>query len=279
MNINKSAKKIKRQILEYYTAVNLNMELDFVHTVGDLLVFQIKFKPGATEDKIRNYLKDVQQTVGLQLFQLHRVGMQLFFVASEHNIFDNRLLGVLTSPLYAEYLKLNNVQIPYVIGFDVMRKPVIVDLLLYHYWLLGGAGFTGKTVGMRSFITSLIWSCSPEQLNLIIIDDPAELAQFSALPHLSCPVIHDMNDGYKVIMKVYAEMKRRQKLKVENPEEYCRLPVLVCFIDECVSLVVGAGTKQKSGQLADVISQLLRKGRHAKIHTVLATQNPALAPV
>jgi DNA segregation ATPase FtsK/SpoIIIE-like protein len=141
---------------------------------------------------------------------------------------------------------------------------------------LGGAGFTGKTVGMRSFITSLIWSCSPEHLNLIIIDEPAELTQFSTLPHLSCPVIHDMNAGYKAIMKVYAEMKRRQKLKVENPEEYRRLPVLVCFVDECVSLVAGAGKKEKSQQLADVISQLLRNGRHAKVYTVLATQNPAI---
>ena len=273
MNVKKQAKRYMRQILEYYAAVKLPLELDFAGMVGDLFIFQIDSEPGATEDKIRNYLEDVQQKLYFDLFQLHREGRELFFAVSEDNNFDNRVLGILTSPSYAEYVK--EMKVPYPIGFNVMRRPVIVDLALYNNWLLGGAGFSGKTTGMQSWIVSVLWSRSPEHVNILIIDEPANMAQFSMLPHLSCPVIHNTDAGYKAIMKVYVEMKRRQKLRVENPAELKRLPILICFIDECVSFVVGVG-KQKSRGLADFISLLLRLGRHVGIYLVLATQNSSL---
>lgn len=273
MSVKKQAKKYIRKILEYYAAVKLEMELDFVRVVGDLFIFQIGFIPGTTESKIRQYLGDVQQALELELLQLHREGRELFFVVSEYNTFDNRLLGILTSPSYAEYIK--DMEIPYPIGFNVMRRPVIVDLVLHLSWLLGGAGFSGKTTGLQCLAASILWSCSPEHVNLVFIDEPANLTQFAALPHLSCPVIHDVDAGFKVIINLHKEMKRRLKLKDENPEEFNFQPIIVCFIDECVSFVAGAG-KQKSQILADTISLLLRMGRHARIYMVLATQNSSL---
>lgn len=274
MNINKQAKKYKRKILEYYAGVNLKMKLDFVRATDDLFIFQIEFVPGTTESKIRQYLGDVKQTLKLQLFQLYRESRELFFVASEHNTFDNRLLGILTSPSYTEHIK--DMKIPYPIGFNTIRRPVIVDLVLYLSWLLGGAGFAGKTTGLQCLLTSIIWGCSPEHVNFIIIDEPGNFTQFAELPHISCPVIHNADAGYKAIMNVYTEMKHRQKLKIESPEEYNRKPILVCFIDECVSFVTGVG-KQNTQTLADIISSLLRMGRHAKIFLVLATQNSTIS--
>ena len=56
MKEKKRAKKYIRQILEYYAAVKLQMELDFDRAEGDLFIFQIDFIPGTTESKIRQYL-------------------------------------------------------------------------------------------------------------------------------------------------------------------------------------------------------------------------------
>jgi S-DNA-T family DNA segregation ATPase FtsK/SpoIIIE len=112
-------------------------------------------------------------------------------------------------------------------------------------------------------------------LNLVIIDEPANLTKFNGLPHNSCPVIHSAEAGYKAIMQLHKEMKRCLKLKEDNPEEFDRLPTKVCFIDECVSFVSGAGSKEKSQLLAKAISLLLRMGRQAKIFLILATPNPS----
>jgi len=273
MNLTKQAKKIIRKILNYCTAINLKMELDFVQAVGDLFIIQVELAPGTTESKVRNILGDVQQSLGLQLLELYKQGMELFFVVSEYNTFDNRSLGILTSPSYPEHTK--GMKLPVPLGFNVLRKPIIVDLVSYYNWLIAGAGGSGKTTALQNLIASLIWHCSPKDLNLVIIDEPANLAQFNGLPHNSCPVIHNAESGFKAIMKQYKEMKCRFKLKEENPDEFKNLPTIVSPIDECVSLVGGLN-KQKSEILAKVISLLLRMGRHAKILLILATQNPSL---
>jgi len=276
MNFDKQGEKLERRLTEYYATIStpVPMKLKFVRAIGNLFIIRIKFVAGTTERKILNSLGDAQQTLRLQLLQLHREGMDLFFIASEHNTFDNRLFGILTSPLYPEYTK--DMEIPFPMGFNPMRRPVIVDLALHYRWLIGGEGTSGKTTSLKCLIASILWSCSPEQVNFFIIDEPVDLIQFSELPHLACPVIHDIEAGYKAVMRLHIEMKRRFKLKEEHPAEFNRQPNLVCVIDECVSFVTGIGDKQASQSLADTISLLLRMGRHAKIYMVLATQNATL---
>ena len=147
MNIKKRAKKYKRQIMNYYGEVKLPLELDFIRTAGDLFVFQVEFMPGTTEDKIRASLKDVQQALDLGLFQLHREGRDLFIVVSECNTYDNRLLRILTSPFYPKYIK--DMQVPYPIGYNLMRQPVVVDLVTYIHWLMGGSSASAKQLALH----------------------------------------------------------------------------------------------------------------------------------
>jgi|GEM_PF-611779 len=276
MKANKQGKKYEQRIAEYFAApcVNVPMKLKFTRAIGSLYFIKIKFVPGTAESKIRRHLEDARQVLRLQLLQVHPEGMDLFFVASEDNVFDNRLFGILTSPFYPEYTK--DMAIPFPVGFNAMRTPIIVDLAQYFSCLLAEEGGSGKTTNLQCLVASILWSRSPEQVNLIIIDEPANMTQFANLPHLVCPVIYDAQAGYKMIMRLHAEMKRRHKLKEENPEEFNRLPKLVCLIDECVSFVSGISDNRASQSLATTISLILRMGRHAGIYLVLATQNPAL---
>jgi len=152
MNTDKKGKKLKYAISEYFAAVSppVPMKLKFVREENNLFIFHIKFVPGTTERKIRNHLENAQQTLGLQFFQLHREGMDLFLVVSEQKKFDNRLLGILTSPSLETFTK--NMVIPFPIGFNVMRRPVIVDLIAYKNWFVGGGGNSGKTTSLQSLI-------------------------------------------------------------------------------------------------------------------------------
>lgn len=276
MDVKKRAKKYKNKILEYFAdpIVNVPMKLNFVGAIGTLFIFKIKFVPGTSESKIKKHLGVARRSFKLELFQLHRDGYDLLFIASEYADFDNRLLGILTSPAYPEVTK--GMAVPYPIGFNVMRRPIIIDLIVYGHWLIGGGNLSGKTTGFQALIASIIWSRSPEDVNLIIIDGVAKLGQFDGLPHLCCDVIQDNDVGYLAVMSLFSEMQRRLKLKDENAEEFSRLPYIICFIDECVSFVPDMGNKEKSKSLAGTISLLLRKARHAKIHLLLATQNSAV---
>lgn len=274
MDSKKKAMKYEHKIEEYYSAVNVPLKLAFVRTSNDLLVFKVKFVPGTTEDKIRQYLGDAKQALKLQLFQLHREGLELFFVTSEQESFDNRLMRILTSQVYTEYTK--DMVTPYPIGFDVLRRPVIVDLVSYTHWLLGGSPKSGKTVGVQCLITSLMWSCSPENVNLIVFDGASNLTQFDELPHLSCPIIQDTDTAFRAVMALQEEMERRFIIKKENSEIFQRLPYIVCVWDESKSFISGIGSKRMAQQLPEIISNLMRLGRNAKIHMVLIAQDPLI---
>ncbi|MCL2203417.1 MAG: FtsK/SpoIIIE domain-containing protein [Defluviitaleaceae bacterium] len=270
----KRIKKYKRRSLEYYAKVGVPFELDFVRAKENLLIYRIKFVAGTTEGRIRQYLRDVAQMLKVQLFQLHRTGRDLFLIVAKDKMLDNRLLRIIANPQYPEHTK--GMRIPFVIGYGVLEQPIIVDLPEYIHWLFGGSSNSGKTVGLKCLIISIICSCSPEDVNLILYDGASNLAQFDGVPHLSGDVMQDPESGFDAIMKLYEKMEWRIKLKREDIEEYDRQPFIVGVFDEFISLIASISDRNMAKQLTDKMSQLLRRGRHAKIHMVLAAQDPLI---
>ena len=54
------------------------------------------------------------------------------------------------------------------------------------------------------------------------------------------------------------------------------LSIVLCIIDEYVSFINNVGDRKLSQEVSNGISNLLRRGRHAKIHMVLSTQDPTI---
>jgi DNA segregation ATPase FtsK/SpoIIIE-like protein len=262
--------KYKRKLRKYYAAVNIPIIISFFCGMGDVLVYKIDFLAGASEKRLMESLKAAQQTLKLPLFQLHREAMELFFVVSENNNFDNRLLGIITSPVYNDTTK--DMEVPFPIGFNAMRRPVLVDLVKYYNWLLGGSGGSGKTTSLQGMIASIAWACSPEKVNLVIFDGAGNLTHFDGLPHLSCTVIQDIEAGQNSILAVFNQFKWR--LSIKDTEEFYSLPILVCIYDEFLALVAGI-----SEGIRSALSMLLRRGRHARIYFILAAQDPIVKDI
>lgn len=110
--------------------------------------------------------------------------------------------------------------------------------------------------------------------NLILFDVGANAMEpFNGLPHLSHPIVKDTETGIYVIEKLAEEMERRIKLEFA---ELKNLPAIICIIDEYVSFINNIGSRKQSQQIESNISNLLRRGRNAKIHIILATQDPTL---
>jgi len=270
----KQINKYKRKSLEYYAKVGVPMNLDFIRVIDNLIIYQIEFLPGTTESKIRQYLKDASLMLKVQLFQLHREGMDLFLVVAKEKMINNSLLRIITNPRYKEYTK--DMRIPYSIGYNVLGRPVIVDLVEYIHWLFGGSSNSGKTVGVKCLITDVICSCSPEDVNLIIYDGASNLIQFDGTPHLVGDVMQCPESGFKVVSKLYEEMERRIALKNEDSEKFHRHPFIICVLDEFISFIASVSDRNMAKCLTNMVSQLLRRGRHAKIHMVLAAQDPLI---
>lgn len=236
------------------------------------ILFRVKPKGDTSEHRIRKHAPDVQLRMKVRRFQVLKRGSQLFLALSDRDPTHEDLLTVLGGNTFRTAA--DKMQLPFVAGFDVTEETVIEDLAEFPHLLIAGSTNSGKTVCLKSLITALIFSRTPSQVDLVLIDTgAADLCAFAGLPHLSCPVIQSLPAAIDATAKLVSEMNRRVRL---SPTELLRVPQLVVIVDEFPALFTGQMSAEDRKKLVNSVSALLQRGRHAKIHIVLAAQNPTI---
>ena len=190
-----------------------------------------------------------------------------------------------------------------ILGKDIEGKPLMMDLAKAPHLLVAGATGTGKSVGINSFICSLLYRCTPEECKLILIDPKIlELSSYADIPHLLLPVLDDPRKAELALKWACTEMDRRYKVMsecgVRNLASYKqKLPELrqaalrlramggdgaaevvmpedpayiVVVIDEFADLIM-----QQGKEVEIPVARLAQKARAAGIHVILATQRPS----
>lgn len=141
-------------------------------------------------------------------------------------------------------------------------------LAKFPHLLVGSSSGSGKSVLLQCLICCIIAFQPVQRVNLILFDiNSSDLTVFSGAPHLSHPVVKDIETAVKVILALEAEMNRRHN-------EHDDWPYIVCISDEYSSLVTNIEDKKVREKVINAISKLLRMGRRAKIIWVLAAQDP-----
>lgn len=267
------ALQLAKQIVSFYEKREVPLSIDKwdIEVHGKRYKFRIILKKKTKIDFISKYAKDAQFYLELALFQVVEEGTSIYIVALRKLPKKNGLLHIFKSQEYIENRK--KVEIAHVIGIDMVGNPVISDLTKYPHAIVAGTTQSGKSVALKSLILSIVCMYPPEKVNLLIGDGASDLQYFSGLPHLSYPVINDSECFFSVILILKEEMERRIDMK--QTDEYRKLSNIIFVIDEFNSFVSSSTRdKRKLGLLTEAISELLRRGRHAKIHLILAAHNP-----
>ena len=103
-------------------------------------------------------------------------------------------------------LKENPSKLAVAMGIDVNGKEIVGDIAKMPHVLIAGATGSGKSVGINSFLCSLLFRCSPEELRLILVDPKrVELTMYQDIPHLLTPVIVE---AQKVVSALRSEERR-----------------------------------------------------------------------
>ncbi|NVB36482.1 DNA translocase FtsK 4TM domain-containing protein [Pseudenhygromyxa sp. WMMC2535] len=107
-------------------------------------------------------------------------------------------------------------RLPLVLGKDIVGKSVSIDLGKAPHLLVAGATGSGKSVGVNAMLCSLLYSCTPEELRLILIDPKMlEFSIYRDIPHLLLPVITDAEKANLALRWAVNEMERRYALLSE----------------------------------------------------------------
>jgi S-DNA-T family DNA segregation ATPase FtsK/SpoIIIE len=198
-------------------------------------------------------------------------------------------------------------ELPIALGRDVSGKPLVSDLAKMPHLLIAGATGSGKSVCINSIITSIVYSKSPRDVRLIMVDPKVvELKVFNTLPHMYIPVVTEpkkvpaalkwllgeMEQRYQIFAKAnvrnivgFNTRKRDAKQSVEaqpalqgidplaadSIEIPDHLPYIVAIIDELADLMMLA-----PAEIETSIARLAQLARAAGIHLILATQRPSV---
>ena len=181
---------------------------------------------------------------------------------------------------FANLLSQND-SLPIALGKGSGGDNVTIDLTKMPHLLIAGATGSGKSVCMNSIVSSLIYSRSPDQLRLLLVDPKrVELTQYNGISHMVTPVIVELDSVAKVFRGVINEMFKRYKLleshSVRNISELNKkftnaMPYLVIVIDELADLMMTSGV-----EIERSICRLAQLGRATGIHLVIATQRPSV---
>lgn len=263
---------LAEDIIKFYAKYNVRISIPWWQYLNSRFIFKVKLKGNTRESHVRANALDVQNRLKLPVFYVMKYDFNLFLIASREKIEHDRLPAILKT---SDYQKAQlEKQLPYLVGHNVIGRMVMDDLAPCPHLLMGGSTNSGKSVGLQALITCVSFSKSPSQVNFILIDVGAtDLMPFDGLPHLLCPVIRDRVTAVRTLKALTIEMERRIELEHTDPAGFERLPRLMVVIDEFPALFTGVD-KAVSKALTDSISALLQRGRHAKIHVVLAAQNP-----
>jgi len=196
----------------------------------------------------------------------------------------NRTLEVVTlrTMLASSSMQKGKSKLAVSMGLDVSGTPVIADLAKMPHVLVAGTTGSGKSVLVNSFICSLLFRASPQEVKLILIDPKrVEFTSFNGIPHLLTPVIVEVEKILSALKWAMGEMDRRYKLFAErgvrNIEGYNELsgfqalPYIVIIVDELADLMMFAPV-----EVEDAIARLAQMARATGIHLVVATQRPSV---
>ncbi|CAA9280453.1 MAG: DNA translocase FtsK [uncultured Chloroflexi bacterium] len=256
-------------------------------------VTQFSLTPGegVSVKQIKRYEADLQLVLSAQTLRIELpipgrpvVGLEI----PNSGIATVGLREILEAPQFRE----SKSKLRLALGRDVDGKPRVGALERMPHMLIAGQTGSGKSVCVNTIIASLLFQCTPDELQLLMIDPKmVEMAEYEGIPHLKYPVVTDLAEAGKVLLWAIEEMERRYKMLSElgfrNIESFNKavptlprqegkpapkpLPYMVIIIDELADLMMFA-----PDDVEPAICRLTAKARAIGIHLVVATQRPSV---
>ncbi|MEM9492796.1 MAG: DNA translocase FtsK, partial [Myxococcota bacterium] len=104
-------------------------------------------------------------------------------------------------------------KLPLAVGKNIEGAPAVVDLAKMPHLLVAGTTGSGKSVSVNAMITSLLYSSTPGDVRVIMVDPKMlELSIYEGIPHLLLPVVTDPKKANLALRWGVEEMERRYDL-------------------------------------------------------------------
>ncbi len=195
----------------------------------------------------------------------------------------------------------SSLQLPLALGKTISGEVYIEDLAKMPHLLIAGSTGSGKSVGINTIITSLLYKLHPTDLKFILIDPKKiELNLYEKLKNHYLAVSKDFTEkiittpqnAVLALKGLEIEMEKRYerlanatvrnisdynkkftegRLKDDENIRHGKMPYIVVIIDELADLMITAAR-----EIEEPIARLAQLARAVGIHLILATQRPSV---
>jgi S-DNA-T family DNA segregation ATPase FtsK/SpoIIIE len=269
-------------------------EITHIESGPVVTLYSVELAAGTRVARIETIAKDIARSLQAQNVRIipNMVGRSAVGIEVPNKQKEKVRLKELMSSGHAA-----NMMLPMFLGKDSAGEPLVLDLTKMPHMLIAGTTGSGKSVCMNTIIMSWLYTKRPDELKLVLVDPKmVEMAQFSEIPHLACPVITEMNKAAAILEWAVTKMEERYELlkeagvrdiksfnalteaelreaiapadEIEWAKVPKKLPYMVFVIDELADLMMTAKEVEHS------IVRIAQKARAVGIHLILATQRP-----
>ena len=268
-----------------------------------ITVFEFQPAPGVKVSQIVNLQDDLALSLRAEAVRIDRIPGRSTLGIEVPN--TQRLIIRLGRLLAEDEFTRSPSPLTMAIGKTLHGAPYYVDLATMPHLLVAGATGAGKSVGLQSMITSILYKANRDQVKFIFIDPKRiELGVYADIPHLKAEVVVEPKKAANALRWAVAEMERRYRLLAEvhvrsidyynrailDPavqkrlalrdedesadtcdEDLKPLPYYVVVIDELADLMMVA-----SSEVETSLARLAQMARAVGIHLIVATQRPSV---
>ena len=267
-----------------------------------ITIFELQPAPGVKVSQVVNLQDDLALAMKAESVRIDRMsGRSTLGIEIPNH--DRRVIRLGTL-LADERFKKSPSVLTMALGTDIYGEPYYADLATMPHLLVAGATGAGKSVGLQSMITSILYKARRDEVQFIFIDPKRiELGVYADIPHLKTEVVVEPKKAANALRWAVAEMERRYRLLAEvhvrsiafynralaDPEVRQRLalsdeggtafeaadlkplPYYVVIIDELADLMMVAAADVETS-----IARLAQMARAVGIHLIIATQRPSV---
>ncbi|MCB1009458.1 MAG: DNA translocase FtsK 4TM domain-containing protein, partial [Acidobacteria bacterium] len=265
-----------------------------------ITVFEFQPAPGVKVSQIVNLQDDLALALKAESVRIERIPGRSTLGIEVPN--TRRSMIRLGQMLSHERFRSSASVLTLAVGTTIHGEPYFADLATMPHLLVAGATGSGKSIGLQSLITSILYKATREQVQFIFIDPKRiELGVYADIPHLKTEVVVEPKKAANALRWAVAEMERRYRLLAEvhvrsidfynrairdpqvrerlslsegegplREEDLRPLPYYVIVIDELADLMMQAAKEVETS-----ITRLAQKSRAVGIHVILATQRPS----
>ncbi|HUT61630.1 MAG TPA: DNA translocase FtsK 4TM domain-containing protein [Phycisphaerae bacterium] len=278
---------------------NVAAEVVGYQTGPVITLFELALSPGVKVAQIANLATDIARALAVPGVRVvpPRFGKDTIGVEIPNS--DKEIVRIKELMNLAPDAE-REMRLPLYLGKDAGGNPIVADLAGMPHMLIAGTTGSGKSVSINAIITSVLMTRSPRDVRLILVDPKmVEMAAFERIPHLACPIVHDMRKAEEILEWAATKMDERYELlkeaNVKNIRAYNRLgadeiykrfgvssaedragvqtqlPTYVIIVDELADLIMTSDKEVESH-----IIRIAQKARAVGIHMILATQRPSV---